>query len=202
MELADLKAERDTLLSAKLSVQQGQWLATRIGLLNATLNCALTSEKTPPTKVSTALHHYLCLVLDSGGARLDIPWAQTDLADWVQADSTRHMLIAHHVQALCKEWCLVSTTPDVQQAQQVLGSALVQDGFKHLKPLLEDAATVVPDTQCCAALAWLIWSGQQIEMLDVEGVQTSTIRIDVNTVGLPSDWLAADIENLMHAISF
>jgi two-component system, probable response regulator PhcQ len=202
MELADLKAERDTLLSAKLSVKQGQWLATRIGLLNAVLGCAVRSENVPLEKVSNALHHYLCLVLDCGGARLDIPWAQTDLADWVQADSTRHVMIAHHVQALCKEWSLVSTTPDLQQAQQVLDSAVVQNGFKHIKPLLEDEATAVPDTQCCAALAWLIWSGQPIEMLDVEGVQTPIIRTDVNTVGLSSDWLAADIENLMHAISF
>jgi two-component system, probable response regulator PhcQ len=191
LELADLKAERDALLYAKLSVQQGQWLATRIGLLSTVVLSSSESER-----VSHSFHNYLNLVHCNGGAALNIPWNKTDLADWVQADTQRHVAIAGHIRHWIKEWSVLAMHPTMEQAQSVLQSPSVQNSFNHIAQLLNEAATVTPTAENCAGLAWLIWSEQAVSLSNVKGTLVPMMLSSALTGALLTDWLAADIEQL------
>jgi two-component system, probable response regulator PhcQ len=191
LELADLKAERDSLLQAKLSVRRGQWLATRIGMLSAVLVSVLPSKT-----ARQGFHYYLGCVAANGGVRLDIPWAQTDLADWVQAEAQRHGAIAMHVQTWCTQWSVVAPTPNEAQAQQVLSTPVVQQSFKHIGQLLEESATVQPALDSCASLAWCIWTGRSVSPHNQGFALDAASTLNLN---LSSDWLAGDIETLIQS---
>jgi two-component system, probable response regulator PhcQ len=189
-ELADLKAERDTLMQAKLSVQQGQWLSCRVGQLSLALRSAFGSAG------DYALAGYLDAVAEQGGAVLAMDWHRFDLADWVQSETQRHQQLIVYVQQWHNQWREHWGGVNADSAAQLKTTAnLLAASTQIPKHILQSAgggsALAASD---CEYLAYQVWC----EMVSQQAASASNATpTTVSPAPLRGDWLAVGIENLM-----
>jgi two-component system probable response regulator PhcQ len=108
VEVSTLRSERDELLHAKIQVQQAQLLANRVN--NLALACGLNPYS------SAALQQYIEAVKLVGGVALSVNWRALHYTDWMQNETTRHAVIAVHLQHWLETW----RSPSVEDLQKAL----------------------------------------------------------------------------------
>lgn len=197
LELAVLRAERDSLLREKMQLQQQQLLGHRAGQL--VLLCAGAGQDT-----ADALHAFLSVAIRVGCPLPVIDWRVSDHADLIQMEVARGAAmrdqlerwrsgfesVAQPGQALA---ALARALPGHARLQ---GDALQVNDSRIFTDLLAGPPQELPAAAQVAWLAWLLrWSGAA----RVQGSATAwevVLEAGASTAARLPDWLAGDIEQL------
>lgn len=192
LDLAALRAERDSLLREKLMVEHARLSGQRIGQLVA-LAAALAGPDT-----EAAVHTYVRAALAAGAAAPAVDWRRWDHAELQRAEATRAVQLVARVRAWWAAWGEVPGDGVARLA--VLAAALGQPVESGALPLTSSGALTAwlagaPDSPVEAAdaacLAWLLWCGGAARV-QVQGAACTVSSAAPEPA--PRDWLAAAIE--------
>lgn len=201
LELAALRAERDSLLREKMGVQQQQLLGQRVGQL------ALACAGFVSADCSHALHVFLETARAAGCPAPTIDWRLLDHADLIQVEAGRGIAIG---QALAQWQLDYGSATSVAQAlaalaQALPGQAQLQGDSLHVSDpgVFTDLLTSPSqDILSPAQVAWLGWLVRWSGAVQVRSSGTGwELGLDATAApaALPNDWLVADIDKLLTA---
>jgi len=201
LELSALRSERDEMLREKLAVQQQQLLASRVSQL-ATVCAGFVR---PDFEVG--LHGFLGAAAVAGCAAPAIDWRAMDHADLMQGEAQRSVAIG---QALAAWQTDLGSLTGPEEAVSALAKAspqqvTLQDGRLTVRDRslltwpLEGAAGEASLAGQVLWLGWLLAWGKPVR---VESAADGwLVHLEGTAAPTPdSDWLAADIEELLQGL--
>ncbi|MBX3609342.1 MAG: response regulator [Hydrogenophaga sp.] len=192
LDLAELRAERDSLLRQKLMVEQGRLLGQRLGQL------CLMGASLGGDGYEAALHTYVRAALAAGVASPAVDWRHWDHVDLQRAEADRAVRLVRSVRSWWDRWNTAAPSADQRLSllAQALGGAVV-DGACRLvdctpfTEVLGGAPGSLVNDGDAAGLAWLLWVGGAAR-LSVDGAVCSVRTADA--LAPPADWLSTAIE--------
>ena len=207
LELANLRSERDTLLSEKMLIQQQELLASRISHL--ALVCAGFAKQ----EDGRGLHDFLSMILITGCTAPRVDWHVLDYPQLMQSEAQRGMALG---KLLC-QWqqhyeasgvnkssaqaltVLAKALPDKTQLQS---DALLVLDRSVLTWVLDAPAQQTPTPVYAAWLAWLLWCGQSMELTQVANGWRLRMKGPqaADQPPLSKNWLANSIEQISQAV--
>jgi two-component system probable response regulator PhcQ len=207
LELANLRNERDSLLSEKMLIQQQELLASRISHLAVV--CAGVVKQDD----GQGLHDFLSMILVTGCASPRVDWHVLDYPQLMQSEAQRGVALGK----LLLQWqqqyessgvdkfsaqalaVLAKALPDTTQLQ---ADALLVTDRSVLTWVLDAPAQQTPTPVCAAWLAWLLWCGQSVQLSAV--TNGWELRLTGPRVPHPEflshNWLANSIEQISQAV--
>jgi two-component system probable response regulator PhcQ len=203
LELAVLRAERDSLLREKMLLQQQQLLGHRAGQL--ALACAACVRE----DCANGLHVFLqtAVAADCGAPAID--WALMDYADVIQAEAARGIAISRHLARWLQDFTASASPAEAlsQLAQALPGQAQLEGDkvrFNDARPfteLLTAPPQELPTAMQVAWLGWLVRWGGAVRVHAQDGAWHVHLQGAAQPATLPKDWLAGDVERLLAAMT-
>ncbi len=194
LELAELRSQRDHLVSEKLHVQQQQLLGSRMATL--TLLGAGCSQGDS----AAALHRFARTALTVGCSAPVASWHQWDYAGILQAEAKRGIAIGQGL----KQWMTGfgnDRSPEHAFAilahalgVQAQGARVTLASTAPLTALLAGGPGQLPAAAETAWLAWLLWWNAPVQLQASEGGWT--VQAQGAEPAPPADWLERSIEEL------
>ncbi|MDO9250750.1 MAG: response regulator [Hydrogenophaga sp.] len=195
LELSDLRAERNELLSDKLLAQQSQLLAQRMAallVLGAAVHAGGEHE--------AALHRYAQTALACGPVEPSVDWNRWDHADLQQAEARRGVEVAGHVRQWLQTFGVrrddAQTLAALAQAvgAEVQGDAVRLRDAGSFTALLGAPVGAAATAAQCGWLAWLLWVGGRAQVAPATDGWSVTLAGEA--AARPGDWLADAMERL------
>ena len=155
LELAALRAERDSLLGQKLFVQHSQLMGSRLSALHTV--CALLQTEGH----EQALAQFAQGAIAAQSAEPGVDWQRWDHHELLQAEARRNIQIATGLRHWLSAWA--ASPPPMAALAQALSGEPEGEQALHIAPshrldsLLCAPAGEPVTTEQCAWLAWLLW---------------------------------------------
>lgn len=203
LELALLRAERDSLLREKMLLQQQQLLGHRAGQL-ALVGARIASEDS-----AKAVHTFLQTALAVGCSAPAVDWRAIDYAELIQAEARRGIAIDSQL----AQWHQVfSSAESPAEALAALARALAPHASLHAESLIVSDSLVfsgllsaapqeLPASPQLAWLAWILRWGTAVRVRRAGPGWEASLVAGASGAALSHDWLAADIESLLQAVA-
>ena len=198
LELADLRAERDSLLREKMLIQQQQLLAGRVSQL-AVICAGFTGKD-----CQESLYTYLDGAARAGCQAPAVNWQALDHSDLMQAEALRGIAIGRQLAKWHGEFgtdkspvaAAAALTQALPQHTQLHGASVRISQPGSLYGVLQGAANEVPPTEALAWLAWLTWFGGPMTLMPQGDGWEIKLEAEPTLAALSKEWLAGCIERL------
>lgn len=192
LDLAALRAERDSLLREKLMVTQGRLLGQRIGQL-CTVAAALGADHP-----ESAVHDFVRAALVAGMQAPVVDWHRWGHAELQRVEADRSVRLVAQVRSWWTTWGTPAAGWPATLAPLARALDLVPDGEVLRVPnngvltaWFASAPGEPPTARDSALLAWMLWIGGAAR-LQIEGGHVLLHPSEPRTP--PRDWLADAIE--------